>query len=345
MNSHDTGPENGDDDLRRLLHDAVSHVQPQGSLDDIRSRTDKVVPMTGQKTRWILPTLAVAAVMAVVLGGAFWLLGDDDETLAPSGTPTGGTSADAPSDTATADSTVRRAVPVYWVGDTARGTGLFREFQSQQVCEDSTCLLKASTTTVLSGRPLDPDYRGLWPSGTGLSDLSYSGGTLTIGLTGDVHDRPSGMSEDEAGLAVQQLVYSAQAGLGKGRVPVQLLIDGDHTDTVLGVPTSEPLAADDETDVLAPVQIDSPFEGATVSPTFTVTGRAATFEANVVWELKQGDTVVKQDFTTAEECCTLAPYTFEVTAPPGTYTLVVHDTDESGEGHPVNEDTKEITVK
>jgi len=96
---------------------------------------------------------------------------------------------------------------------------------------------------------------------------------------------------------------------------------------------------------MAPVQIDSPTDGATVSETFTVTGRAEAFEANVVWELKQGDKVVKTDFATAQECCTLSPYSFEVTAPPGTYTLVVHDTDESGEGRPVNEDTKEIIVK
>jgi hypothetical protein len=153
------------------------------------------------------------------------------------------------------------------------------------------------------------------------------------------------MSQGDAELAVQQLIYSAQAGLGKGRVPVQLLLDGKHTDTVLGVPAAEPLAAANPDDVLAPVQIDAPAEGAEVEGTFTVTGRAAAFEANVVWELKQGDAVVKDGFATAQECCTLSPYEFEVTAPPGDYTLVVHDTDESGEGRPVNQDTKEITVR
>ena len=39
-----------------------------------------------------------------------------------------------------------------------------------------------------------------------------------------------------------------------------------------------------------------------------------------------------------------SPYSFAVTAPPGTYTLVVHDTDESGGGK-VNQDTKEVTVR
>ncbi|HEX7716678.1 MAG TPA: Gmad2 immunoglobulin-like domain-containing protein [Marmoricola sp.] len=332
MSSHD-------DDIRRALSDAVSDVEPFGTLDDIRSRTEKVVPMK----RWFLPTIAVAAVMAAVVGGGVWLLSGDEQTApGPSGGPTtsGGTSA------TTAPGVGERAVPIYWVGDTPHGPRLYREFQRQQVCPTSDCLLKASTVTALSGRPDDADYRAPWPDGTGLSDLSYNGDVLTIGLTGDLHARPAGMSEADAQLAVEQLLFSAQAGLGKGRVPVQLLLDGKHTDTVLGVPASEPLAAGNPDDVEALVQVDNPSDGATVTASFTVSGRAAAFEANVVWELKQGDTVVKDGFTTAQECCTLAPYSFEVTdVAPGSYTLVVHDTDESGQGRPVDQDTKEIIVK
>lgn len=341
-----TDTRSDDEGLRRALHDAVSDVEPQGTLDDIRSRTDKVVPMK----RWFLPTLAVAAVVAVVVGGAFWLTHDDEITASPAGTPTSGTSSTPGStptgdDTSAGTATTSRAVPVYWVGATAHGKKLFREFQQQQVCADASCLLKAATVAALSGHPLDADYTAPWPGNPGIKELSFDGGVLTIGLTGDLHDRPAGMSQDDAELAVQQLIYSAQAGLGKGRVPVQLLLDGKHTDTVLGVPAAEPLAAANPDDVLAPVQIDDPAENAQVAGTFTVTGRAATFEANVVWELKQGSTVVKHGFTTAQECCTLAPYSFEVTAPAGDYTLVVHDTDESGAGKAVNEDTREITVR
>jgi len=335
-----TDARSDDEGLRRALRDAVSDISPHGTLADIRSRTDKVVPMK----RWFLPIFAVAAVTALVVGGAFWLVHDDPATTAPAGTPT--PSAVSPSPSGSTDPEVStRAVPVYFVGATAQGTKLYREFQSQQVCAGADCLLKAATVTALSGRPLDPDYTAPWPDGTGITDLSFEGGTLTIGLSGDVHDRPSGMSAADAELAVQQLIYSAQAGLGQGRPPVQLLLDGKHTDTILGVPASEPLAAGNPDDVLAPVQIDSPTQNAQVSGTFTVTGRAATFEANVVWELKQGATVVKHGFTTAQECCTLSPYSFEVTAPAGDYTLVVHDTDESGADRPVDEDTRDITVQ
>lgn len=331
-----------DDDIRRALRDAVSDVQPHGTLDEIRTRTEKVDPMS---KRWFLPTLAVAVVMAAVVAGAFWLAGDEATAPGPSGTPSAGGSGSATASAEPDGGTTERAVPVYWVGDTAHGKKLYREFQRGDVCDSQQCLLKAATVTALSGTPHDPDYTAPWPEGTGLRDVSYDGDVLTVDLSGDLHDLPSGMTDEEAQLAIEQLMFSAQAGLGEGRPGVQLLLDGKHTDTILGQPASEPLAAGNPDDVLAPVQVDNPTEGAQVSSPFTVTGRAATFEANVVWELKQGDTVVKKGFTTAQECCTLAPYEFEVTAPAGTYTLVVHDTDESGQGLPVNQDTKEITVK
>lgn len=325
------------DDLSRALHDAVADVRPEGTLAQIRTRTDKVVPMS---RRWILPTLAAAAAMAVVVGGAFWLTKGDDAKPGPAAE---GTATGSPSPSATATSP--RAVPVYFVGDTPHGKKLYREFQTQQVCGTDDCLLKAATVSAISGSPTDPDYTAPWPSDTGLHGLSYDGDVLTIDLAGDLHDRPAGMSQADAELAVEQLIYSAQAGLGQGRPPVQLLLAGQHTDTILGVPSSEPLAAANPDDVQAMVQVDSPADGGDVSSPFTVTGRAATFEANVVWELRDGSTVVKKGFTTAQECCTLAPYSFQVSAPPGSYTLTVHDTDESGQGLPVDQDTKEITVR
>jgi hypothetical protein len=334
----------GDDDLRRALHDAVADVEPHDALAQIRSRTNKVVPMN---RRWLLPTLAAAAVMAVVIGGAFWINRDNDNGPGASGTPTPSVSpSEDPSSGPTPTDTTNRAVPVYYVGATANGHGLYREFQKRPVCRAADCLLKASTVQAIAGTPIDGDYTSPWPSGTGLNAASYDGDTLTIDLSGNIHDRPAGMSQADAELAVQQLIYSAQAGLGQGRPPVQLLIDGSHTDQVLGVPASEPLAAANADDVLAPVQIDAPEQGATVSSPVRVTGRAAVFEANVVWEvLVGGDAVVKHGFTMATECCTLSPYSFTVDLDPGTYTLVVHDSDESGEGRPVNQDTKEFTVQ
>jgi hypothetical protein len=154
------------------------------------------------------------------------------------------------------------------------------------------------------------------------------------------------MSEGDATLAVQQLVWTVQDAVG-ARARLEFSIDGAHADTLLGVPVSSGVAAQAADDVQSPVQIDQPADGATVDRTFTVSGRAAAFEANVQWELEQGDTVVEQGFTMAAECCTLSPYSFEVTAPrAGDYTLVVHDEDASGgEGPGPVQDTKRITVR
>ena len=157
------------------------------------------------------------------------------------------------------------------------------------------------------------------------------------------------MTAAEAQMSLEQLIYTAQAGF-QNRAPVRFLLDGQITDTVLGVPTSEPVAQGDETATLAQVWIIDPAEGAQVASGFEVKGIGAFFEANVTWELRQGGKVVassaKSGPVTAEECCTMAPYSFTVDAPPGDYTLVVTDEDASGgEGPAPFQDTKHITIR
>jgi hypothetical protein len=100
----------------------------------------------------------------------------------------------------------------------------------------------------------------------------------------------------------------------------------------------------DPVDPDANLFISTPADGATVSSPFTVSGKAAAYEGNVQWELKQGSTVVRRGFATAKVCCTLSPYSFTVKAPPGTYTLVVHDED-VGEGPPPARDTAQVWVQ
>jgi len=336
MSTDDKTPD--DRDLRELLQQTAAGITPHGSLEDIKERA-----MANNKRRWVFPAVAAAAVMALVVGGIGWMLNDDEKPSGSTG-PVVSPSADA---TGTTETTGPRAVPVYYAGDSAHGLRLYREFQSHETCATAGCMAMAAIQATLSGAPEDPDYRTLWPRGSGVDSVESAPDLIWIDLKGDLHDRPAGMPQADADLAIQQLIYSAQAGYGKGRVPVQLVLDGKRTDTILGVPASEPLAAADEADVLAPVQISSPSNGETLKAgPVKVEGVASAFEANVVWEvLVGGDAVVKNGFTTAAECCTLSPYSFTVDLEPGTYTIVVHDTDESGEGLPINQDTREITVE
>ena len=92
----------------------------------------------------------------------------------------------------------------------------------------------------------------------------------------------------------------------------------------------------------------SPQDGDTVGSTFPVEGQGAFFEATVSWQLLDGSgEVVKDGFTTAEECCVMSPYRFQVKGvDPGDYTLRVYQADTSGEpGAVETEDTKRLTVE
>ncbi|RNL78876.1 Gmad2 immunoglobulin-like domain-containing protein [Nocardioides marmorisolisilvae] len=329
------------DDLRQLFQDATSDVRPQGSLDDILDRSKKVDPMT---RRWFLPVVAAAAVIGFVIGGAVWIAHDSNTPKngqGPSGPPTSGTDA----------GTVYAHLPIYYLGDTAHGTKLFREVQRIQVCDKlPECGVEAAAREAVAGTPQDPDYRNPWPADTTVMSATYDGNVLTLNLhtpwpeaTGN-GPRPTA---DEK-LAVQQLIYTAQDALGRGRPPVQLIIDDHKVPMILGVSTEAPLQPEDPDTILAPVQIESPAQRDTVpAGDLKVTGVASTFEANVQWELLVGgDAVVQQGHTTATECCTLSPFEFTIkNLEPGTYTLVVHDEDMSGDGRAVNQDTKEIVVE
>ena len=310
-----------DSDLRRLLDDAVSDVHPEGGPEQIRARGRRP-----SAARWVPLTLAAAVATILVIGGGAWLAQQQPSNDSPAAGP-GPT--EAPASQAPAEQSRTVDTTVYYVGDTASGARLFPE---QHRVEDATETdLQVAVEEALAGEPQDPDYRPGFPNEDATVKASTDGATITI----DFSREPGAlvnMTDEGAELALQALVWTAQAATNSD-APVRFTIDGQPVDRVYGVDTANPVQRTSEDSVVSPVLIDSPAQGAKVPTQFEVTGRAATFEANVVWELKRGDATVRNGFTTAQECCTLSPYSFTVTAPPGDYTLVVHDTDESdGEG-------------
>jgi len=352
--------------LSHLLSDAVSDVEPQDALAEIRNRT-KATTMSSRRP-WLFAVggavVATAATVAAVaaLGGGPQPTAQDPEP-ATSQTPTEEPApsesveptepTESPTETAESpseppESAAEFTLPSYFVRDTPQGLRLTREFST--VVGDVDPERDAVRTAVL-GRTLDPDYRTLWPDGSEVGAVSASGGTITVDLLGDLHDRPGSMSQEEAQLAVQQVVYSAQAIVGQGRLPVQLTLNGDAADQVLGVPASEPFSNAPENDVLALVSISSLSEGETVRDRFVVSGIANSFEATVPWEVRQGDRVVAKGFATAEGWMDkLYPWTTQVNVSklaPGTYTFAAMTDDPSGgaEGAGPTEDTKTIVVK
>jgi hypothetical protein len=233
-------------------------------------------------------------------------------------------------------------VSVYFVGATGAGPRLFRERREFGGRPDA---LTWSLFNVIQGTALDPDYSSPWPSGAKVTRAQREGEVISVDLSGPVLQRPASMGREEAAIALQQVVRSAQ-DVTRTRLPVIFLHDGQPASTILGLPTAQPIGRTGDDGTLAPVSIASPSEQAYVTSPFTVRGHASAFEADVQWELMQGGVVVRHGFTTARECCTLSPYSFRVKAPVGAYTLVVHDENASGgEGTPSSMDSKKILVR
>lgn len=363
------------DDLTRLLHGAVDDIEPRPGLHAIRSRTStKETPMPASRP-WLLGALGGAVATAAVIGGVVVATNGEDkagkepDVLAPttsepaSPSPSDdATSEPSPSETARPDSpdapravdpASTTALPVYYVGEVPGGLGLYREFQADEAATDDKVLRATERAVELT--PVDPDYRSAWPEGADVTAAEATDDLITVDISGDLRTRPSGMSEREAALAIEQVVYTAQAALGKGRVPVQIMLDGSRSDTVLGVPTSEPLANGPILQTLAHASLTTPFHGQVVSgDTIQVEGVANSFEANVILELQPagGGEAVVQTFATAEGWMEEKLFPFRKAldvsdVAPGKYVLVVRTDDPSGgaEGNGPHVDTKAVEIR
>jgi len=347
--------------VRDLLEDAVSDAAPEHGLDAIRARTASSSSRP-RRRGWLWgagsAVVATAATVAAVVtlgngpstnesgpafssGAASNHQGSGSAQSAAGSTRSGATAGSAQPSQGTGTPVATTAETVYYVGQTPHGPRLYRETHDVASTDTATIAVRGAVT----GKAQDPDYTSPWPSGTQVDQVSASGSAITVALRSggtSLTDRPAGMSSDEASLAIQQVVYTAQDALSS-KAPVSFTVDGQPATRLLGMDVSGGVDRAPDTSTEALVWALSPAEGAQVHSPFTVTGLANAFEANVVWELKQGGQVVQQGHTTAQQAFLMSPYSFNVDAPPGDYTLVVHDSDASGQGH-VTEDTKDITV-
>ncbi|WP_028924473.1 Gmad2 immunoglobulin-like domain-containing protein [Pseudonocardia acaciae] len=233
------------------------------------------------------------------------------------------------------------AVPVYYV----MGARLYREFHSVRADPDPGTAAVRELLARDTGD--DPDYRSAWPAGWTLrAPVQHAAKVITVDLSPPAAGGGANPTAELARLGAQQLVYTVQGALGSTD-PVRILLDGRRAEKLWGqVPISAPVERADPHAVRAPVQIDNPANGLVVGRTVRVSGEAATFEANVTWQVLEGDTVVRHGAATAGEAFTLTPYSFTVTLEPGVYTVRVAEEDVSdGEGRPPFSDTKTITVR
>ncbi|MBD0293147.1 MAG: GerMN domain-containing protein [Jiangellaceae bacterium] len=354
--------------LRRILREEADRVLPSvDALARIRRRTVRL-PLWRRPV--VLGLAAASLTAAVLIGGSVvWLAGPSEDTAAtgtdatpfPDVTPTAPTTvaptedpsrteppespAESPQPTES-EPPARDTVPVYFV--TRQGDRLAREFQTVPAPDGP---LVAAVTTMIGNNAVDPDYQSLWLSDTQVRDVEVNDDVIEVDFTGETDY--TGVTDEVANLAVQQLVYTVTAAASDARLGsagrVQVLVDGEPPSQMWGqLDLSRPVQRADPLNTRLLVQINDPAHGAVLGRSVTVRGEAlATFEGQVNWEIRDdAGNVVQEDFLTLETGV-FRPFEFSVDLDSGSYTVVVFQPDPSGgaEGGGPIEDTKGFTVR
>lgn len=337
--------------VSRQLHDAVDDVEPSNRLGALKRATSGQRPTRAKAPRrhprWWAVGGAVAAVVCVTAVVTVAVNSSDNRT--PTATDSG--SADDPSlavDPSAGDSPAmdQVALPVYYVGRAAGGDRLFREFQQASTNDAIGSAIQRS----LTGSPNDPDYRSLWPSDVAVQRARVHGGRIVVELVGNGSlDEAGSLTSGEAELALQQLVYTAQAAAGEGRLPVKVRVADSPGSSVLGLPLRGTLRQADPMTTLNLISLSSPSQGQPVDgDTLQVDGAASSFEASVSWEITRDDEKVAEGYTTAEsgDPGRLSPFQTEIDVSdlePGEYTLTVSTDDPTGGAEGNGPDTDDRT--
>lgn len=321
-----------------------------------------------------LITVAVVIVLSIVASGVWWYASQRSFDPATQSSTPGPTTPTQPPTAPQAPPSSPSAEPdpeaettpaerefettLYFIGNIhTKAAPTYRLYPEKRVIITASNPLVEAARAVVTATSDNPNVINPWPEHTSIEAVVFTGtedagGYEVVFGSDTVAQRPQGLSKENAKVALEQLVRSIQ--LGTSDAPVRFLVAGETDATppaplprLLGVKlTDEGLTPGDDLRYLAPVYITTPTHGEVVDSTFTVAGRAATFEGTVKWELRQRHQAIQEGVATAEECCTFSPYRFDITAPPGNYTLVVKETDpSSGEGKPVASDRRELTVK
>ena len=355
--------------LRRALHQEAQKMEPTDRLDDILSAsgaggTGGTGPGPAQDRqgppRWLAPVAAAAAV--AVIAGIVWVAtrGEDraappagpsaTQSAAPSPTPSSVEPTPTPSSsapTSTAPSTQQALLPVYFVGPVGGDREVFllyREFLRGSVPAGASDEEKAkgALDLAMNAQPFSNTDGYLQPwSGTSIEAVDVTPSRITITLSNA--GSPGVTTQEVARVAVQSLVWTAQAAVGKGAIPVTFSIADGSTAMFGKLPAADtynrPSGRDEYYRDLAPIWITAPGRDAVLSASkpVVVKGEATVFEANVSWELKRGTTVVKSGFATASIGAPgRGDYSFSLgTLAPGGYTVRVFEMSMEG-GDKVN---------
>jgi hypothetical protein len=343
--------------LRHALHHEASQVRPSERLDHILAASRHAGGQDDERPgrrRWFAPLAAAAAVAAIavaVWGGTRPDAADRGPAAAPSTvaqgpsaspstapepTATTGPSSEPSASPSASPATRRAALPAYFVGPVGGDRPvfrLFREFLPASLPVEATDAQKATAALALAmnAQPFSNTDGYLQPwSGTTVDGVTVTPDLITVTLSGP--GSPGIEDRDVARVAVQSLVWTAQAAVGKGTIPVTFRVADGSTALFGTFPAAQrydrPPSSESYQD-LAPIWVTAPARDAALPAgrPVTVKGEATVFEATVSWELLRGGTVLKSGHATAS---TGAPgrgtYSFSLGAlPPAGYTIRVFE--------------------
>jgi hypothetical protein len=247
-----------------------------------------------------------------------------------------------------AGATSQLTLPVYFVGAKVRpgktfelaliGVGLYREFLPTAVPAGASQSEKAKSAVAvaMNAAPFatDPPYLHPW-AGTSVTNVAVTPSRITITLSGPGSIdalRASGMTAAQSKLAVQQLVWTAQAAVGQGNIPVKFTV-ADGSARLFGLhPTAQTYNRPPPSlqyEVLAPIWITSPARNQVLpaSRPVVTAGQSCAFEATTAWQLSKGGTKVRSGTATASSGCPTRG-TWQVrlgVLAPGSYTFRMYE--------------------
>lgn len=310
--------------LAQALHADAERITPSDRLAAIQAATTYEIPTRRRGPR--LFTLVAAAAAAAVIGSvaAGQWLAPHDRTR-----PGGTVSLSSPATTGLSQSPTAvagAALPVYFpVQVTIDGTQVWRltrTFVSGSADAGASGSRRVLEALQWSASDRAWPYPGAAPlEGTAVAGVDVTPQLITIVLTnGGAQDG----TDDYRRLGIQQLVWTAQAAAGLGRVPVTFQLETGAGLLFGRFPASDRYDRPDTAGaaaVIAPIWIDQPGTEATVrAGVVHVKGLAAAPEGTLVWSLHRGDGAapVAQGSTQAEAGAPAqAPYAFDIPAVPG----------------------------
>lgn len=172
-------------------------------------------------------------------------------------------------------------LPIYYIGATSTGPRLYREYHQLVLTDaDPAAKAEAAVRAMLAEHGAsDPDYTSPWPAGVTVNATRVDGDTVTVDL-GNLASDPGGADPATVRMSLEQLVWTATAASGTMRA--RLLVDGQGVTTFRGVPGGGGvLGRGAAVDVLAPVWVIDPQQGAPVGHVVKVRLAGSVFEGRV----------------------------------------------------------------